>query len=82
MVAVAVNLTFVPVMLGLVVFVVVAFLPLYCILDAATTPSTTFRDAGSSKALWIVLLIWLNLFAAVIYLASIRPRLKLQDGLT
>ena len=77
MIAVAVYFTFVNVILGLV-FVVVAFLPLYCILDAASTPSTTFRDAGSSKALWIVLLIWLNLFASVIYLASVRPKLKAQ----
>jgi hypothetical protein len=75
MMAVAVFLTFSRVVITLVAFVPV-LLPLYCILDAATTPSKTFRDAGSSKALWIVLLIWLNLFAVVIYLASIRPRLR------
>ncbi|GEM_PF-1938359 len=78
----AVGMSFTPVNVVLdLVLVVVAFLPLYCILDAALTPSTTFRKAGSSKALWAVLLIWLNLFASVIYLASVRPRLKAQDSL-
>jgi hypothetical protein len=78
----AVGMSFTPVNVVLdLVLVVVAFLPLYCILDAALTPSTTFRNAGSSKALWAVLLIWLNLFASVIYLASVRPRLKAHDSL-
>lgn len=74
--------TIVTVLLGLVfvvVFAFVAFLPLYCILDAASRPSATFRAAGSNKTLWVVLLIWLNLFAAVVYLSSVRPRLEATE---
>ena len=61
--------------LGLV-FVFVAFLPVFCLIDAISRPSTAFRAVGSSKALWVVLLIWLNLFASIVYLASVRPKLE------
>ena len=63
------------------VFLFVVFLPLFCLIDVVARPSSTFREVGSSKALWVVLLIWLTLLAAVIYLASVRPRLEAAKGL-
>jgi hypothetical protein len=58
------------------IFIFVALLPLFCFIDVVFTPSTTFRSAGSSKALWVVLIIWLNILAAFIYLVVVRPRLS------
>lgn len=56
---------------------------LWAIIDAASTPTSTFRDAGSSKALWIVLIsvlylltVYPGIIMAIVYLSSIRRRLR------
>ncbi len=57
--------------------------PLWAIVDAISRPKAAFKDAGSSKALWLTLLIatWIltiliGLVLAVVYLAAIRPRVR------
>jgi hypothetical protein len=57
--------------------------PLWAIVDAISRPKAAFKDAGSSKALWLTLLIatWIltiliGLVLAVVYLATIRPRVR------
>jgi Protein of unknown function (DUF2516)/Protein of unknown function (DUF2510) len=56
---------------------------LWAIIDAAGRPSMAFTAAGTSKALWITLIAVLFFFTgvigfilAIVYLASIRPRVK------
>lgn len=55
---------------------------LWAIIDAASTPASTFRNAGSSKALWMVLIsilyfvtVYPGVITAIIYLSVIRKRL-------
>ncbi len=57
--------------------------PIWAIGDAAARPSRAFVAAGSSKAMWITLIVvfWLvtgiiGFVLACVYLASIRPRVK------
>ncbi len=61
----------------LLMFIVFAGLPLYCIIDAATRSSDEFTKADSNKTLWIVLPFVFGIVAAIVYLAAIRPKLKL-----
>lgn len=56
---------------------------LWAIIDAASTPTSTFRDAGSSKAFWIVLIsvlyfltVYPGVIMAIVYLGVIRRRLR------
>jgi hypothetical protein len=70
------------VLLGLASFGAVV----WAVLDAAMRPGTAFRDAGQSKALWIVLpIVGLGLFAVaggilgVVYLTVIRPKVRLAQ---
>lgn len=56
---------------------------LWAIIDAASTPSSTFRDAGSSKAIWIfvisvlyVLTVYPGIISAIVYLSITRRRLR------
>jgi hypothetical protein len=56
---------------------------LWAIIDAASTPSGTFRAAGSSKTLWIsvisilyVLTVYPGIVLAIVYLSVIRTRLR------
>jgi hypothetical protein len=65
------------------IFVVGLVIPVWPIVDAASRPSGTFAAAGSSKTMWIVLIVigWLvtgliGIVLAVVYLASIRPRVR------
>jgi hypothetical protein len=74
------GLDFVFVLLVLVVGLVV---PVWAIIDAASRPSGAFSAAGSSKTMWIVLIVigWLvtgliGVVLAIVYLASIRPRVR------
>ena len=69
--------------IGLVGFAI----PIWAIVDAASRPSGAFSAAGSSKAMWISLIVifWLitgvvGLILAVVYLASIRPRVRASTG--
>ncbi len=73
----------------IVVIVVVAGLlvPIWAIADAAARPSGAFVSAGSSKAMWIALIVvfWLvtgivGFVLACVYPASIRPRVKAISG--
>ena len=56
---------------------------IWAIVDAAQRPADAFRAAGTNKALWISLIAVLTFFCgvgtvvAIIYLASIRPRVTL-----
>ena len=71
---------------GLIIFfllLVTLVLPIWAVVDAASRPSGAFTAAGSSKVLWIVLIIvfWLftwivGIVLSVVYLAAIRPRVK------
>jgi Protein of unknown function (DUF2516) len=70
-------------LVGLVGFVI----PIWAIVDAASRPSGAFSAAGSSKAMWISLIVvfWLvtgivGLILAAVYLASIRPRVRAITG--
>jgi hypothetical protein len=67
----------------LLVALVVVVIPIWAIADAATRPTGAFTAAGSSKGLWITLILvfWfftgiIGLIVAIVYLASIRPRVK------
>ncbi len=58
------------------IFVALALLPLFCIVDAARRSSLDFERADSNKTLWIVLLFIFHFLAAIVYLTAIRPRVK------
>jgi hypothetical protein len=67
----------------LFVLVVGLVMPIWAIVDAASRPSGAFSAAGSSKTMWIVLIVvgWLvtgliGIILAVVYLVSIRPRVR------
>ena len=71
----------------LIVMVAGLLVPIWAIADAASRPTGAFVAAGSSKALWITLIVvfWLvtgivGFVLAVVYLASIRPRVKAISG--
>jgi hypothetical protein len=72
-------------MLGAIAVVAMAGLAvtLWAIIDAASTPSEIFRDAGSSKALWIsvisvlyLLNVYPGIILAIVYLSIARRRLR------
>jgi hypothetical protein len=77
-----------PDLLTLAIIGLVGFgIPIWAIVDAASRPSGAFSAAGSSKAMWISLIVifWLitgivGLILAVVYLASIRPRVRASMG--
>ena len=65
---------------GLVISLVIA---LWAIMDVISRPTAGFKAAGSSKPMWLILLIvaWLftivvGLILSVVYLAAIRPRVR------
>jgi len=71
----------------LIVAVAGLLVPIWAIADAASRPSGAFVAAGSSKALWITLIVvfWLvtgviGFVLACVYLASIRPRVRAISG--
>ena len=58
-------------------------LPIWVLVDAISRPTGAFTAAGSSKGMWIalILLFWLftgivGVVLSVVYLASIRPRVR------
>jgi len=60
---------------------------IWALADAISRPTGAFAAAGSNKALWITLIIvfWLltgivGPILAVVYLASIRPRVRAITG--
>jgi Protein of unknown function (DUF2516) len=65
------------------VFVVSLVVSIWAIADAVSRPTGAFTAAGSSKGLWIALIVltwiftgFIGLILAIVYLASIRPRVK------
>jgi hypothetical protein len=69
--------------LVLLVLIVGLVVPVWAIVDAASRPSGAFSAAGSSKTMWIVLIVvgWLvtgliGIILALVYLVSIRPRVR------
>jgi hypothetical protein len=69
------------------VAVVGLLVPIWAIVDAASRPTSAFVAAGSSKTMWITLIVvfWLvtgivGFVLACVYLASIRPRVKAISG--
>ena len=62
-------------------------IPLWALVDAISRPGGAFTAAGSSKGLWIALIVLFSIFTGVIglllgivYLVSIRPRVKAITG--
>jgi CBS domain containing-hemolysin-like protein len=56
---------------------------LWAIIDAASTPTSAFRNAGSSKTLWIsvisafyLLTVYPGIILAIVYLTIIRRRVR------
>jgi hypothetical protein len=71
-------------LLVLFVFIVV---PIWAVVDAVSRPSAAFAAARSSKALWISLIVvsffltgFIGAILAVVYLATIRPRVRAITG--
>jgi hypothetical protein len=67
----------------LIVLVATLVLPVWAVIDAAIRPSSAFKAAGSSKPLWITLIVvsWfltglIGMILSVVYLVSIRRRVK------
>ena len=68
---------------ALLILIIGLVVPVWAIVDAATRPSAAFSAAGSSKTMWIVLIVvgWLvtgliGIILAAVYLVSIRPRVR------
>lgn len=60
---------------------------IWAIVDAAQRPSGAFTAAGSSKAMWITLIVvftvltgFIGFILACVYLGSIRPRVRAAGG--
>lgn len=71
----------------LLVAVVSLVIPLWAVVDAISRPGAAFSAAGSSKGMWLALILvsWIftgiiGLVLAVVYLASIRPRVRAVTG--
>jgi len=71
----------------LLVAVVSLVIPLWAVVDAISRPGAAFSAAGSSKGMWLALILvsWIftgiiGLVFAVVYLASIRPRVRAVTG--
>ena len=67
----------------LVVALVTLVIPIWALIDSISRPGGAFTAAGSSKGLWIALIVvfWLftgivGVILSVVYLASIRPRVR------
>ena len=63
--------------------IIALVIALWSIMDVISRPTAGFKAAGSSKPMWLILLIvaWLftivvGLILSVVYLASIRPRVR------
>ena len=75
---------------GLIVLVVALIglaVPIWALVDAVLRPAAAFAAAGSSKGLWIALIIVFSLVTgiigfvlAIVYLVSIRPRVQASTG--
>lgn len=66
-----------------VIGLVVLAIKIWALVDAATHPDVTYRAAGKwSKTPWLLvlavglLLNWIGLIAAIVYLVDVRPALR------
>lgn len=50
------------------------------LIHAVITRAQVWRDAGVNKAQWVVLLLFLGVFAAIPYLIAIVPKLRRFKG--
>jgi hypothetical protein len=73
--------------LWLVIGLVGVAVTIWALVDAISRPTAAFAAAGSNKALWIILIVafWLltgviGPILAIVYLASIRPRVRAITG--
>jgi hypothetical protein len=65
--------------LGLIVVVIVLAMTaawIYALVDVLRTNDSAFAAAGQNKIMWLVLIIFLGLIGAVLYLAIARPKLS------
>ncbi len=63
----------------LIVFAV-GGLHLWALVDSIVRPEWAYQRAGSSKVQWILLNVFVGFIAGIIYLVSIRPKLRrVQD---
>ena len=67
----------------LVITAVTLVIPIWALVDAIARPSSAFSAADSSKGMWVALIAitWLltgivGLVLSIVYLASIRPRVR------
>ena len=67
----------------LVIALVTLVIPIWALIDSISRPSGAFAAAGSSKGMWtaLIVLFWLltgivGVILSIVYLASIRPRVK------
>ncbi len=67
----------------LLIAVVLLVIPIWALIDALARPSGAFAAAGSSKGMWVALIVvtWLltgivGVILSLVYLTSIRPRVK------
>lgn len=73
------------VLLGVPLFAVAVFavvvVPIWAVIDAATTPDGAWRAADQNKILWIVLIVVLWAIGGAAYLVAIRPKLRAAQSL-
>lgn len=67
----------------LLVALVAVVIPIWALVDSISRPSGAFVAAGSSKGMWIALIVFFWLFTgivgvilSIVYLSAIRPRVK------
>ena len=67
----------------LIIVFVALVIPIWALIDSISRPSGAFTAAGSSKGMWIALIVvfWfftgiVGVVLSIIYLVSIRPRVK------
>ncbi len=67
----------------LVLSVATIAIPIWAVIDAASRPGPAFAAAGSSKGMWIALIVvftvltgLVGLVLACVYLASVRPKVR------
>lgn len=67
----------------LIIVVLLGFaLPIWAIVDALTRPDSQWAAVGQSKMIWVLVLVigifvpLVGIVVAIVYLATIRPKLK------
>jgi hypothetical protein len=50
------------------------------LVDAAARPDWVYQRTGSSKVLWVILIVVLGIIGSAIYLLAIRPKLLTASG--